>query len=110
ETGTRAVATSTPAVLVDFNGDGILDVVTADSAANLVSLYSGSGALGVGDGTLFAASKLPLPGTNPRPRSPAVGDLNADGIPDFVVSDTQNNQIVSYLGQAGGGYVRVATA
>ncbi len=65
--------------LTDVNGDGIPDMLTANSGDNTVSVL-----LGNGDGT-FQNAEIFLVGTFPD--SVAVADLNGDGIPDFVTAN-----------------------
>ena len=104
-------ATPTGVTLADFTGDGILDLVTSnktDNTTGSLSYYTGSGTAGVGDGTFLAATNLPLLSSG-NPVATAVGDLNGDGIPDLVTTDTKNNAINIFLGLAGGGYSTPAT-
>jgi hypothetical protein len=70
------VSDQPPLALGDFNGDGKLDVVTADSAGVLVML-------GNGDGTLGAPSTY---ATNGSPAALAVGDFNGDGRLDLATA------------------------
>ena len=67
----------------DFNGDGILDLAVADEEAAGVSLVFGQGAGGVGNGTFTVGPKLAV---HSSPWALAVGDFNADGIPDLAVA------------------------
>ncbi|PWU47825.1 hypothetical protein DLE60_31035 [Micromonospora globispora] len=62
----------------DFNGDGHPDLVTANKAANTVSVLSNDGSGGFTNGTDFPV------GTSPS--SVAVGDFNGDGHVDLAVS------------------------
>lgn len=71
----------------DFNGDGILDIAVANmgnavpgSKGNSVSIF-----LGNSDGTFAPQVVYPV-GANPQ--FIAVADLNGDGIPDLVVSNS----------------------
>ena len=73
---TAQLPASGPLALGDFNGDGKLDVVTADSAGVLVML-------GNGDGTLGAPSTY---ATNSSPVALAVGDFNGDGKLDLATA------------------------
>jgi hypothetical protein len=63
----------------DFNGDGILDIVTANSNGNNVSVL-----LGNGDGTFQPARNFAV---GIFPASLAVGDFNRDGISDLVTAN-----------------------
>ena len=91
-------------VAADLNGDGKLDLVVADAGANSgeegadVKVY-----LGNGDGTFQAPTTFQ---PNAQVLSIAVGDLNKDGIPDLVISDSgqfyQNFELTTMLGKGDG--------
>jgi FG-GAP-like repeat/FG-GAP repeat len=71
--------------IADFNRDGNLDLVVANSASNTVSVL-------LGDGKGHFADKAEFPvGTNPRKL--AVGDLNRDGRADIVTPNTGSNNV-----------------
>ncbi|MCI0704510.1 MAG: FG-GAP-like repeat-containing protein [Planctomycetia bacterium] len=89
-------------VLVDFDGDGINDAVTANKTSNSLSLYTGSGSAGVGDGTFLNSSVLNPGGSNPG--QVAVGDLDGDSVPDLVTPLTGSDRVSISLGLAAGGY------
>src|SRR5262249_50412345 len=69
-------AGTTGGALGDFNGDGKLDVVTANSASGTVSLL-----LGDGNGTFAPAQQF---AAGPSPRTLVVADVNGDGRPDVI--------------------------
>jgi hypothetical protein len=81
--GPRAVVTG------DFNGDGRLDLVTANPSSNTVNTVSIL--LGNADGTFQPAQNFV---TGAGPQSVAVGDFNGDGKLDIV---TANGGDVSVL-------------
>src|SRR5207253_1552072 len=63
--------------LVDLNGDGIQDLVVANSGGNDILFYAG-----LGDGRYAPAQRF-FVGTDPV--AITVADLNGDGSPDLVV-------------------------
>lgn len=78
----------------DLNGDGRLDVVTANYGAGSVSVL-----LGNGNGT-FAPPVNYAAGSNPF--GVALGDLNEDGRLDVVVANSSNHNLMVRLGNADG--------
>jgi hypothetical protein len=72
--------------VADVNGDGKLDMVTANEPASWLT-YPGtvSVLLGVGDGTF--APRLDFL-TGGVPNSVAIGDMNGDGRPDLVTTNS----------------------
>src|SRR5712664_1083948 len=79
--------------LGDFNGDGLLDLVTANSYG---TPYGVSVLLGNGDGT-FQAHDL---GFGTAPSSVAVGDFNGDGKQDLALAN--RNNVALLLGNGDG--------
>lgn len=90
--------------LTDINGDGILDILTVgrDGTNGVFNVL-----LGNGDGsfTPFASYSTP----NSLKSSLDIGDLNGDGIPDVITSDTWNPDNISvYLGTGTGLFTPVS--
>jgi FG-GAP-like repeat len=73
--GGSGLNAATPVAVGDFNGDGNLDVVTAISGSDAVSVR-----LGNGDGTFQTTPRFDSPGA----ATDYLTDLNGDGIPDIV--------------------------
>jgi hypothetical protein len=73
----------------DFNGDGLTDVVTANSSANTVSVL-----LGHGNGTFAPHSDYAVEGA---PIGIVVGDFNGDGKLDIATISGFDNAVVSVL-------------
>ena len=65
-------------VTADVDGDGRLDVVTANAGAGSVSVLRGAG-----DGTLGPATSIAIGGS---PTTVSVGDFNHDNDPDLAVT------------------------
>ena len=63
----------------DFNGDGRLDLATANVNSNTVSIL-----LGQGDGTFLAARDVAV---DDFPSSITVGDFNGDGHQDLATAN-----------------------
>jgi subtilisin-like proprotein convertase family protein len=77
--------------IADLNGDGIPDLIYANTDSNNVLVYLGR------PGGSFADPPLSFfVGTNPV--SLAVGDLNGDGLPDLAVADQGSNDVSVLLG------------
>jgi hypothetical protein len=84
----------------DFNGDGIPDLVVADSTSDGVGVL-----LGNGDGS-FQAPLYFSTGIESQPCSVTVGDFNGDGIPDLVVADRNSGTASVLLGNGDGSFQR----
>jgi len=81
----------------DFNGDGILDLATANGGTNSVAVL-----LGNSNGTFGAATTFPAGLT---PFYLAVGEFNGDGIKDLAVANFSASGSVSVLlGNGSGGF------
>ena len=79
----------------DFNGDGKLDLVVANSgSSNDISVF-----LGNGDGTFQSAAAY---GAGLVPYAVVVGDFNGDGKLDIVVANTDSNNVSILLGNGDG--------
>lgn len=87
-------AAGTALAIADVNGDGVLDLVTANQWFGTASVL-----LGNGDGSFRAKTDYPV---GREPVSVAVGDLNADGIPDLVTANSADNGVAVLLGASGG--------
>jgi hypothetical protein len=80
----------------DLNGDGRLDIVTADFFNGDVSVL-----LGNVNGTLNAAVSVPMT-TGSQPYAVAIGDLNGDGKPDLAVANYGSNGVSVLMGNGNG--------
>ena len=110
-TGSFAAATTTPlgnsnmvnsVAAADFNGDGKLDVATADNgywwggAHPIVAFGNGTGGLG----TVTHLN----PSSNGSPQSVAAGDLNGDGKADLIGVNSYENTVDVLLANGTGGF------
>jgi hypothetical protein len=80
--------------LADFNGDGNLDIVTADQQGNTISIL-------LGNGTGIFSKHVEYP-TGLFPTCVAVGDFNGDGTTDVAVSNGDGNTITVLWGVGDG--------
>jgi hypothetical protein len=78
----------------DFNGDGISDLVVANSGSDNVTAL-----LGNGDGSLTAASGSPFV-SGAHPRFVATTDLIGNGKSAFIVTNDMSNMVSAYLNQS----------
>ncbi|NLY74548.1 MAG: tandem-95 repeat protein [Firmicutes bacterium] len=78
----------------DFNGDGILDLVTSNSESNDVSIL-----LGRGDGTFEPQVRY---ATGSTPMGMAIGDFNGDGKPDLAVANRYSYNVSILKGNGDG--------
>ncbi|MDO7873367.1 FG-GAP-like repeat-containing protein [Hymenobacter sp. ASUV-10] len=91
-------ATSNPLDLLvqDINADGVLDVLTANTGSDNVSVW-----LGLAGGGLGARTDYPLaPGS--APEGLAVADATGDGLPDLAVTNTGGDALYLLPGLGNG--------
>lgn len=84
----------------DLNGDGIPDLVSADSYQGSLSVR-----LGNGDGSLQERTTLASGGLT---RSVVITDLNGDGRSDIVFANANDDQLGVYLGYGDGTFQAAA--
>ena len=92
--------------VADFNGDGRLDVATANAGSlGQPGLPAATGSvsvlLGKGDGTLQPAVSLAGGGA---PRAIAAADMNGDGNPDLAVANEDAGTVSVLLGKGDGSF------
>jgi VCBS repeat protein len=85
--------------VVDLDRDGNLDLATVDRAHLLVQLGDGRGG--------FEPARVVDAGT--MPFAIAAGDLNGDGRPDLVVTDTVGSVALAFVGDGEGGVALART-
>lgn len=88
-------------VAADFNGDGALDLATANPASNDVSVLLNNGAPG-GSFGFGAAQNIPV---GPEPRSLAASDFNGDQKTDLVVANRNSATLTIMLGDGKSGFI-----
>ncbi|MBV8728806.1 MAG: VCBS repeat-containing protein, partial [Acidobacteriia bacterium] len=95
--GTFPVGSSPQSIAVaDFNGDGKLDLATANASDNTVTVLLGDGA-----GRFSQSRTFP---TGNGPIQVLAADFNRDGRPDLVVLNSVSNTLSVLLGNGSGGF------
>jgi hypothetical protein len=94
-------------ILVDLNGDGVLDMAAVDSGNEIAPI---AGALykflGDGFGGFLGATFI---GTTAQPRMVAGSDVNADGRVDLLVANANPGGLQTFLGTGGGAFALAGT-
>ena len=80
----------------DLNGDGVVDIVTADAGSDSMSVL-----LGNKDGT-YQPRKVFKTGQNPS--SIALADLDDDGNLDAIITNNDDNTVTIWWGDGKGGF------
>ena len=86
----------TALLAADVDGDGIPDIVTADSMGDEVGVLPGDGTGG------FTAARLL--GTGRGPHDVAAGDLDGDGVIDLVSANADADSVSVLLGKGAGSF------
>lgn len=77
-------------VLSDLNGDGRLDMITANENANTVSVIKNTAAGSISPSSFDGKVDYPV---GASPRSIALGDLDGNGTPDIVVANSRSGTV-----------------
>ncbi|NNF56829.1 MAG: T9SS type A sorting domain-containing protein [Rhodothermaceae bacterium] len=86
----------------DFDGDGHLDLATADRGSNRVSILDGDGA------GAFAAARTVIVGS--QPEGIVAGDWNNDGAPDLATADAGTSTVTVLLNDGAGQFTTSSVA
>jgi cysteine-rich repeat protein len=85
--------------VADFDGDGILDLITSNTTTDDVSILLGQGGGSFGPATAYESR---AGYTGEYPRSLATGDVNGDGMVDVVTANQSSSNITVVAGLGDG--------
>jgi hypothetical protein len=91
--------------IADFDGDGKLDLATADESTGLVEIFNG-----VGDGTFVqSANTFATDTTATGPEGLVAGDFDKDGYPDLAVQNAWGQNIAILINDRTGNFLAPVT-
>jgi hypothetical protein len=90
---------ASPSETTDFNGDGVVDLVTANLDANNLSILFGNG-----DGTFIESQKIDV---GEEPRGVAVFDMDGDGDVDIANTNANSDNMTLLLNDGTGSFPEV---
>lgn len=105
-----AVASPNAIAVHDFNGDGALDILVANSQdrdpskSDLALLLGNKSASGKADGTFQPAVHAAITSQALSPLSLALGDFNGDGLADLAIGNFGWNSVDILLGRKDGSF------
>ena len=88
-------------VAADVNGDGLLDLISANADDNTLTVLTNNGSGGFGLSATLPAGRHPL--------CVIAADVNGDGHPDLICANAYDNTLTVLTNDGGGGFVSAAT-
>jgi hypothetical protein len=79
--------------MADVDGDGVEEAVVSERTGQTVRIYKRTGR----EALRWTETVIPLPVSQATAKSVEVGDINGDGIPDFVISTNTNGATLDGL-------------